>query len=535
MNLSGPGTSNSIPAHPQEGDLRMIRTHASRRQSAPLPWIAPVLLTAVFLATGLAGPVRGADSAEKILARCAKAMGGEKALKKISSWQAQGTVTRGDDSRAGSFGAAARAPGQFWREIRIGSDVHAEAFNGKSGWRTDPGAGLRTLTGDPGRDFQAEARFRCVGWLQWKKDKCRLASAGAAAWNGKPARKVLLTTRRDVRIALYFDPGSGLLLGEEFPAGNGLRRYEYSDYRPVQNLRLPFAVTVTDGRDTFRIALEAIRINALPAAGRFDFPVPEGRALPDIPALLQEVAGNQERLEKLLDHYAYTESHAIREFDKGGTMREKPDDTYEITFVRGRQVRRLVAREGQALSASDQAKEDRKLEKQVLQIEKEAAATRKGPDGKPAGRQRSVSIGAGLKTSRMSNPRWEQFAGRELVVFDFEPNLAYKPKDSAEKLMQKVAGTLWVDAADRQVVRFEAKLLESYKVGGGLLGSVKPGATIIAEQTRINNEIWLPSQIEVQLDARALFVGVSLNRIVRYSKYQRFGVESEEKINLPKE
>ena len=513
----------------------MIRTHASRRHMAPLPRIAPILLATVFLATGLAGPVRGADSAEKILARCAKAMGGEKALKKISSWQAQGTVVRSGDGRPGSFGAAARAPGQFWREIRIGTDVHAEAFNGKSGWRTDPGAGLRTLTGDPGRDFQAEARFRCARWLDWKKDKCRLTSAGAATWNAKSAQKVLLTTRRDVRIALYFDPGSGLLLGEEFPAGNSLRRYEYSDYRPVQNLRLPFSVTATDGRDTFRIALETIRLNAPPAAGRFDFPAPEGRALPDIPALLQEVSGNQEQLEKLLDRYAYTESHAIREFDKTGTMREKPDEAYEITFVRGRQVRRLVAREGKPLSASDQAKEDRKLEKQVREIETEAAAAQKGQNSKPAGRQRSLSIGAGLKTSRMINPRWEQYEGRELVVFDFEPNLAYKPKDTSEKLMQKVAGTLWVDAADRQVVRFEAKLLESYKVGGGLLASVKPGATFVVEQTRVNNEIWLPSQIEVQLDARALFVGVSLNRIIRYSKYQRFGVESEEKINLPKE
>ena len=247
------------------------------------------------------------------------------------------------------------------------------------------------------------------------------------------------------------------------------------------------------------------------------------------------MAGNQDRLEKLLDRYIYTESHAVREFDKSGTVREKPDETYEITFVRGRQVRRLVAREGKPLSAADQAKEDRNLENQVLKIEKEAAAAAKGEAGKSARGQRSLSIGAGLRTSRMINPRLEQFQGRELVVFDFEPNLAYKPKDTAEKLMQKVAGTLWVDAADRQVVRFEARLLESYKVGGGLLASIKPGATIILEQTRVNNEIWLPSQAEFQLDARALFVGVSMNRIVRYSKYQRFGVESEEKINLPKE
>ena len=511
----------------------MIRSHAPRRRPLQFPWIGRILLALALLPFGPGGSARAAGGAEKILTRCAKAMGGEKALRKVSSWQSRGTVTRPSDGRSGSFESAARVPGQFWQEIRIGSDVYAEAFNGKSGWREDPAAGLRTLTGDAGRDFQAEARFRCVHWLEWKKDKCRLADAGAATWNGKPARKVLLTTRRDTRIALYFDAGSGLLVGEEFPAGKGLRRYEYSDYRTVQSLRLPFAITASDGRDAFRIALESIRINTPPGAGRFDFPAPAGRALPDIPALLKEVGDNQERLEKLLDRYAFTESHSVREFDKGGAIREKPEETYEIIFVRGHQVRRLVAREGKPLSAPDQAKEDRKLEKQVVEIEKEAAAAVKAPGGKSARGERSISIGAGLKTSKMINPRWEQYEGRELVVFDFEPNLAYKPKDTAEKLLQKVAGTLWVDAADRQVVRFEAKLLESYKVGGGLLASVKPGATFVVEQTRVNNEIWLPSWIEIQLDARALFVGVSMNRIIRYSRYQRFGVESEEKITPP--
>jgi hypothetical protein len=495
-----------------------------------------LLLAAALCWIGLVQPAGAASSPEKILAQAAKAMGGEKALRQIVSWQAEGAVRRPDGSGSGRYLAAARAPGLFSQEIRLDDQIYAEAFNGKSGWRSDPPAGLRTLTGDAGRDFQAEARFRCVRWLEWKKEKARLVDGGSATVQGQAARKVQLVTRRDVRITLYFSTATGLPLREEFPAGGRLRVYDYADYRPVQRIRLPFAVTVSDGAETFRIALESIRLNTPPDAGRFDFPAPAGRTLPDIPALLKEVGDNQERLEKLLDQYTFTEQQVVREFDKKkGVLRETPEETYEITFVRGQQVRRLVAREGKPLSASDLAKEDRKIEKQVREIERKAAAKEKDPSGKSARGQRSISIGAGLRTSRMINPRWEQFQGRELVVFDFEPNLAYKPKDSTEKLMQKVAGTIWIDAADYQVVRFEAKLLESFKVGGGLLASVKPGATFVVEQTRIHNEIWLPSQVEFQLDARALFFGVSLNRIIRYSDYRRFGVESEQSIAAPKE
>ena len=197
----------------------MTRTHSPQRRPLRCFRIGRILLAAILLSVGPTGAVRAADAAEKILSRCAKAMGGEKALRKVTSWQSRGTATRVGDGRPGNFEAAARLPGQFWQEVRIEADVYAEAFNGKSGWRTDPGAGLRTLTGEAGRDFQAEARFRCVRWLDWKKDKCRLADAGAATLNGRAVRKVLLVTRRDTRITLYFDAGSGLLAARNSPPG----------------------------------------------------------------------------------------------------------------------------------------------------------------------------------------------------------------------------------------------------------------------------------------------------------------------------
>jgi hypothetical protein len=69
----------------------------------------------------------------------------------------------------------------------------------------------------------------------------------------------------------------------------------------------------------------------------------------------------------------------------------------------------------------------------------------------------------------------------------------------------------------------EAQLVENYQIGGGLLASLKKGGSFVFEQERVNNEIWLPTRIEIGLSAKVLlFKSVSRNEIVTYGNYKRF-------------
>ncbi|MBK8317032.1 MAG: hypothetical protein IPL01_24715 [Acidobacteria bacterium] len=110
----------------------------------------------------------------------------------------------------------------------------------------------------------------------------------------------------------------------------------------------------------------------------------------------------------------------------------------------------------------------------------------------------------------MINPRRERFRGRDVIVFDFEPLPGYKPQKDFEKFFGKMAGAIWVDAADKQVVRVEARLIESFKVGGGLLASLREGATFVLEQERVNNEIW-PTRADINLGVKVLLVKESMS------------------------
>ena len=101
-----------------------------------------------------------AQSPSKIISQANKAFGGEKALKAVTSWQQTGNITRLSDGAKGKYAAMAASGNLYGGMYDIGGFEVASGYNGKSGWARDSKNGLRTLTGDAGKYFQAEALYR---------------------------------------------------------------------------------------------------------------------------------------------------------------------------------------------------------------------------------------------------------------------------------------------------------------------------------------------------------------------------------------
>ncbi|MCA1588852.1 MAG: hypothetical protein LC734_00385 [Acidobacteria bacterium] len=141
---------------------------------------------------------------------------------------------------------------------------------------------------------------------------------------------------------------------------------------------------------------------------------------------------------------------------------------------------------------------------------------------------RRVSTAEVLRASRLVNPRHERFRGRDVIVFDFEPNPSFdfKRAKSALKFFGKTAGVIWIDEKDKQVARLEAFLVDSYNIGGGALVKLRKGASFTLEQERVNGEIWLPSAAEFNLSARLFLVrGIDLNQKFRSYDYRKYSTE----------
>ena len=130
----------------------------------------------------------------------------------------------------------------------------------------------------------------------------------------------------------------------------------------------------------------------------------------------------------------------------------------------------------------------------------------------------------------------ELFGERETIVFDFRPRPDFKPSNREESLISKLVGTIWIDPVDKQVIRLEARLAEGFKMAGGLLVSLKPGAALVMEQKRMVDGVWLPRFARVNLSVKVLlFGGGDYNKTIEWSDYKHFsGDVKDYKINAPK-
>lgn len=473
------------------------------------------------------------QSPSKILNQAEKALGGKKALQGVRSTTRNGTIKRVSDGTNGRYLIHTSQPNLFKAKYELDGFEIETGYNGRSGWSRNSRDGLQTLTGKASIDHVAMALYRNNLWLRYKDEKSKITAGGTSRINGKTANGVIFSTQKGVVIKLYFDAATGLPLRDEMPVSDGVEIRDYADYRDVGGVKQAFSNRLTIGEQIFEIQFDDIRNNQRIDAAEFNFPLISTDPLPDIPTLLKDLNANEEKVEAILDTYSFNQKNIKRELGKDGVLREKESETFQLSFYKGNRIRRLIEKNGKALSVKDQEEADKETAKQVEEIEKnfakeQSSLGKQSSSGAPAEDSRRISIAEVLRASRLVNPRRERFRGRDVIVFDFEPDPSFDMKNAKTmiKFFGKTAGVMWIDEKDKQVARLEAVLFESYKVGGGLLAKLQKGASFTLEQERVNNEIWLPSQADISLAVRVLLVkGINVNQIVKSYGYRKFETE----------
>jgi hypothetical protein len=475
-----------------------------------------------------------AQSPDKILKTAQKALGGEKVLLAERSVSATGRVTRLSDGATGNYTLRTAEPAYFSERFEINGFEIETGTNGRSSWERNSRDGLRTLTGEASIEMRARAAYLNHLWLERKREKSKASFSGQAMVDGRLANVVTLTTIRGVAIKIYIDPSMGLPVRDEFSFGSQTYLRDHGDYRPAGVAVKPFLERVTHNGETYEIRFDSIETNKEVDLAFFNFPVISKEPLPYIRQLLIELQANEDRIEAILDTYSFTQKIVKRELQKDGVLRETGSETYQMSFYKGNRIKRLIEKDAKPLNQKEQDEEDREVAKRVTEIDKRLAKLEGKPD---ADDDERISIAEMLRASNLINPRRERFRGRDVIVFDFEPNPAfdYKNAKSILKLFGKTTGVMWIDEKDKQVARLEASLSESYGIGGGLVAKLKKGASFSLEQERVNDEIWLPTLAEVNMSVRVLLLkGIDVNQIVRSYNYRKFQTEVKDaKVDDP--
>ncbi|MBZ5553791.1 MAG: hypothetical protein LAO21_13795 [Acidobacteriia bacterium] len=495
------------------------------------------LVRAFFACTLLAGipAILSAQSPQRLVDDYIKALGGARALRSIANTTYAGKIVDHTTSETGSYRLQLKAPNRIYTEILWTKNRWSEGFNGKSAWRQDPASGLTTLTGPESTRLKTNASFRNDHLLSYKKEKTRLRFLGRDEINGVSANVIEVTTRSGLKYTLCFDVKTSLLIAEKDSLSSESRELDFSDYRAVDGVKEPFRFSWKEGSNSYDVTLTEVTHNAAIDARLFDIPKVSSDPIPDIASLLAAVTANQKHLEEIVENYTYTEVSREIEVDKKGTLKDKSEEESEVFYVQGKEVKRLIKKNGQDLSAAEQKKEQDRVTKEIREIEeRHKKEEEQEKQGKKKNDENEVTISTFLKVARFVNPRRERFRGQDVVVFDFEPKPGYKSQTRGENLVQKLVGVVWIDEHANQVVRLEARLSDSFKMAGGLLVTILPGSAFVFEQELVNNEVWLPSYAEVNLSGKfLLFKSVSANLVLHYSQYKKFNVETLSEIKSP--
>ena len=210
-------------------------------------------------------PGPGGLAADRILDKYIQALGSAPRLAGLTSLVARGTsIGYNLDSDKNPVEIYAKAPNQRATFIHTPAGDSVTTFDGRNGWLAGPqiaGPGIKvpvlSVAGSDvdGARFDAEMSF--PGRVKQLATQWR---AGSPTEIGDQEVNVVQgNTAGGVLITLYFDTETGLLARSvrytTSPVGRIPTRVDYSDYRDVAGVKMPFKWTVTwlDGRETFEM------------------------------------------------------------------------------------------------------------------------------------------------------------------------------------------------------------------------------------------------------------------------------------------
>jgi outer membrane lipoprotein-sorting protein len=512
-----------------------------RRRTAIFPLIAFINLF-LLASAPLLGQQRVSKlpSADKVIAAYLKAIGGKKRIASARQASESWRISDGGNGET-SF----KAPGLFRLALSTPTGGFEIGVNGSTAWWRQKGLSVTTLTGREANDAKLAAILITSRMLEYKKSNV-LARTVEYQSGSEPTYVLAFSMRNGAMILASFNATSKLLTS--LKTGDARFEIRFDDYKANGQLLEPQRITL--------IASEAQSVTLIKQPGPSNvsltapnFDPPPGSEAIDVPALLKEVEQNQKRLDERIGEYTYIQKETEREINDKGDLKKESVKVYEVYPVPGRtSVLKLVSENGKPLSDERIEKEQRRvageLEKAERERQKEKEKLQREEDRKKAGGastrkdsdDRDPGISAFFKVCEFVSPRRELLSGREVIVFDFRPRPNFKPSNREESIISKLVGIVWIDPQDKEVMRLEARLAEGFKLGGGLVLSLRPGAAIVIEQTRMADGVWLPKFAQANLSYKLfLFAGGEVNKTYEWSDYKRFNAEAGDyKLNPPK-
>lgn len=217
----------------------------------------------------LAGVYVHAQTADEIINKYVKFIGGEKQWKAVKTMITSGEYTYGGVTFP--FKSYHKAPNLYRFTVTLNEKYYAQAFDGKSGWKIDVFNGETVptlLNGKAAMAMANEANVELEDTLiNYKGKGHQVSLEGKDSVKGKSCFKIKITYKNGETDTCYFEENTGELFLKRAAAKNpelgGARLIiSYSDYAEVNGIKVPFkTIFKTDDQTILTIVTKKIEIN----------------------------------------------------------------------------------------------------------------------------------------------------------------------------------------------------------------------------------------------------------------------------------
>jgi hypothetical protein len=248
----------------------------------------------------------------------------------------------------------------------------------------------------------------------------------------------------------------------------------------------------------------------------------------DAREVIRRAVAADERNWKAARNYTFSERVNLRYLDSQGRVKSQEVSIHDVMLLDGSPYRRLVARDDRPLPPGEEKKEQEKLARSIAERREETAAQRAQRlaeyDRRPEWQREAWrELPEAFDFRLAAEEVWD---GHSLYVIEATPRQGYQPRSRTAKVLAHLKGKLWVDRQDYHLLKAEVEVIDTISVGLFLVRVAK-GSRAAFEQTRVNDEVWLPRRVQVFASARlGLLKVLHVEQEIGYSKCREFQTDS---------
>ena len=222
-------------------------------------------------------PLAGMPTVDQIFAKYVTALGGEAAIRKVTSRTITGGVEMAAEARGGMpnlngpVQIYSKAPGEWSINIQTAAGKTANGFDGNVAWIQSANGVVTEATAPNNNPLPPLARVKrdsdFYAPLNLKQAYARTTMRGIEKVGNRDAYLVIGFPQGDNPEELYFDRETGLLLRKVTSVPTALGNYatqtDYDDYRPSGGVKVPFltkTISISPA-DYMVIHVEKVEVN----------------------------------------------------------------------------------------------------------------------------------------------------------------------------------------------------------------------------------------------------------------------------------